>query len=318
MNNHHPALGRGTLGLGAMYLGTKLDRDASFALLDRFVDAGHNLIDTSNNYAFWVEGGTGDESETVVGQWMRSRGNRADVVVATKVGARPRTAGGGLDAGEGLSARAIEAAVDQSLRRLQTDRIDLYYAHVPDRTVALEETLAAFDALVKKGKVGALGCNNHRAFEIERARGVSRRLGTTPYTVVQQRHTFLRPKPFAEFVGGVQVPANEDLLRYCEGEADLGLVAYSPLLGGLYNRQPAVLPPEYDTPDNRDDLARLQRVARERGVTPNQLVLAWMIRGRNRIVPLVAASTRAQLDENLGAANVALSADEVRAIGWWG
>jgi len=301
-----------------MYLGSKLDERVSFEILDKYYSSGGNFIDTANNYAFWVDGCVGDESEVLIGRWLESRKNRDDIVIATKIGARPRTNGNGLSDGEGLSAKSIETAVEHSLRRLRTDRIDLYFAHIFDAKVPLEETLTVFDVLVKKGKVRAVGCSNHRAYQIEQARSCSRSLDTTEYVAIQQRHSFLRPKPYSEFVGGVQIAANEDLLHLCEVDKKISLLAYSPLLGGLYNKDQVELPAEYDSPENRSDMVRLKLRARELGVTGNQLVLAWMMNGRNGIIPLIAASNLGQLNENLEADSIRLSKEDVRQIGWWG
>ena len=136
------------LCLGCMFFGTRVDEETSMQLLDRYLAAGGSFLDTANNYAFWVEGGGGGESEMLWGRWMRRRGNRDQLFLATKVGGMP---------GEDLSRAAITAAVEGSLRRLGTDRIDLYYAHIDHRTVALEETLDAFGERVTAGKVRYIG-----------------------------------------------------------------------------------------------------------------------------------------------------------------
>ena len=149
-----------------MFFGTRVDEATSRRLLDRYVEAGGNFLDTANIYAFWVEGGQGGESEALLGRWMRQCGTRDRVFVATKVGAAP---------GEDLSHAAINAAVDGSLRRLGTDHVDLYYAHVDHRSVPLEETLGAFGELVSAGKVRYIGCSNYAAWRLERARAPATR-----------------------------------------------------------------------------------------------------------------------------------------------
>ena len=147
------------LCLGSMYFGTKISTESSFGLLDRYVAAGGDFVDTANLYACWVEGFHGGESETVLGQWMRERRNRDDLFLSTKVGATPTVRGGDTNAIEGLSSEAIESAIDASLKRLGTDRVDLYYAHIDDRKVSLGETLSTFDRLVRAGKVRFIGCS---------------------------------------------------------------------------------------------------------------------------------------------------------------
>jgi aryl-alcohol dehydrogenase-like predicted oxidoreductase len=284
------------LCLGAMFFGTTVDEATSFALLDRYYDAGGRFFDTANNYAAWIDGGEGGESEALLGRWMRERGNRDDIFLATKVGGWH---------GEGLGAAAIAQGIDGSLQRLGTDRVDLYYAHVEDRSVPQEETVGAFGELVAAGKVRHVGCSNAPAWRIERARG----LGGARYCCVQQRHSYLRPTPWADF--GRQLPSSPELLDYC-AEEGVGLLAYSVLLGGAYTRGDRPLPDAYAGPEADARLTTLRAVAEETGATPNQVVLAWLIRGG--VIPLIGASRREQLDENLGALEVELSAEQIERL----
>lgn len=300
-----------SLCLGCMYFGTRTDADTAFRLLDAYYDAGGRFLDTANNYAFWETGGRGGESETLLGQWMRKRGNRHEVILATKVGARPAIAGGGFESAEGLSARAIEQAVEESLRRLDTDSLDLYYAHIDHRATPLHETLAAFDTLVRAGKVRAVACSNMMAWRIAAAHATSTAHGWATYCGVQQRHSYLRPVPGADF--GVQEYASRELLDYCAAN-DVTLLAYGPLLAGAYTRDDVPLPVPYRGPDSDARLATLAHVAAETGATPNQVVLAWMLRGTPTTIPLIAASTEAQLRENLGALDVALSPEQLHTL----
>src|SRR5580658_2409715 len=155
------------LCLGGNVFGWTADDRQSFAVLDAYAAAGGNFIDTADVYSAWVPGHSGGESETIVGRWMAARGNRRRMVIATKVGLKP-----GL---EGLSAKTIRAAAEASLRRLQTDRIDLYYAHRDDEATPLEETLGAFDALVREGKVRHIAASNYTAARLAAALEVSTR-----------------------------------------------------------------------------------------------------------------------------------------------
>ncbi len=145
-----------SLCLGAMNFGTKIDEKASFAILDRFVEAGGRFIDTANNYSYWYNG-KGGESETVLGNWMKERGNREDLVIASKVGFNTP------EIGHGLSGELIKSEFEGSLRRLQTEYIDLYYAHQDYRKDPLEETLEAFHRLHRTGQIRAIGCSNYQA-----------------------------------------------------------------------------------------------------------------------------------------------------------
>jgi aryl-alcohol dehydrogenase-like predicted oxidoreductase len=190
------AIGRpvGSLCLGTMYLGTLVDEATSFAILDRFLEAGGTFVDTANTYAFWVDGGTGRESEALLGRWLASRRARDRVVLATKVGALPEPPGASWpEHAQGLSAPVIAREADGSLRRLGTDRIDLYYAHIEDRGTPPEETMGAFAGLVAAGKVGVVGCSNHAAWRVERALCAARSLGWSGYRVVQAGRR-LRPR----------------------------------------------------------------------------------------------------------------------------
>ncbi len=178
------------LCLGAMNFGTKLDEKGSMQLLDRYYEQGGRFIDTANNYAVWW-GGDGSESENVLGRWMRNRGNRDALFLATKVGFNTPAVG------SGLSRRVIRQEIEASLRRLGTDHVDLYYAHKDHRSDPLEETLEAFDELHRAGKVRMIGCSNWRAWRIEQARELCRAKGWIGFCCVQQRHTYLRPGPGA-------------------------------------------------------------------------------------------------------------------------
>jgi aryl-alcohol dehydrogenase-like predicted oxidoreductase len=298
------------LCLGALPFGTTVDEPTSFAILDRFEEAGGTFVDTANNYAFWVDGAVGDESEELLGRWFAARGNRDRIMLATKVGARPRQPGLGFEAMEGLSAKTIRVGIEGSLRRLGVEHIDLYYSHVEDRSVPVEETVGAFAELVTDGTVGVLGCSNHATWRIERARSVARALGQPYYTCVQQRYSYLRPRPGVRLPEGGHVHATDELLDYVRAEPDLSLMAYSPLVFGAYAR-PERLPEQYDHPGTTARRAVLAEVARELGVTPIQVVLAWLVDGDPPIVPIIGVSSVAQLDECLGAADLVLP-DELR------
>ena len=296
------------LCFGAMNLGSSVDKAASFRLLDTFVDEGGTFLDTSNNYAHWVAGCTGDESETLLGEWLHATGKRNAVQIATKVGFDRH------GAGAGLTARQIEYWCDESLRKLRTDVIDLYYAHVDDPHTPPEETMDAFTRLRKKGKIRALGASNHYAWRLAEIRRACDQNGLDPYTVLQQKFTYL----FAQ--GGISRPypynvnAGIEHLRYL-AQADMPLVAYSCLASGGYADN-ARLPANYIQGER---LATLNRMAAEKGVPPSTLVLAWMLRSvrfadRPRIVPLFSSSCVEHLRENLRAVDLVLDTAEVAAL----
>lgn len=303
------------LSLGAMRFGTMTDEATSFAILDRYVAAGGNFIDTSNNYLYFVHGTQGGESEALLGRWRASRGIGDEVVIATKVGARPIAPATGLDAREGLSRAAIREASERSRERLGVPRIDLYYAHVPDQTgVPLDEQVAAFGELVSDGTVGLLGLSNHWAWQVERARSLAATAGTARADVLQYHHTYLRMRtdiPDRRFSPDGEIGvADGPILSYLRAEPGMALVAYSPLLNGAYTRPDKELDRGYDHPGTRARLKVLDQVVAETGATANQVVLAWLIGGELPVVPLVGASSAGQLDESLAAVDLQLSAEQ--------
>ncbi|MEV8633294.1 aldo/keto reductase [Streptosporangium sp. NPDC051023] len=302
------------LALGAMRFGSETDEKTSFAVLDRYVEAGGTFVDTSNNYAFWVDGGQGGQSEEVLGRWRRSRGVGDEIVIATKLGARPLAPGTGyVDNGEGLSAKVIRESAERSRERLGVDRIDLLYAHIEDRTVPLRETVEGFAELVAEGTVGLLGVSNHAIWRVERARAIAAAAGLPGYEVLQYQHSHLRPRfdvRDAFFQDGSLGHAGAELLSYLRAEPDLTLVAYSPLLNGAYVREDKQVPPDYDHPGTPARLAVLREIAKETGATVNQVVLAWQIGGRFPMIPLAGASSVAQLEENLAAVDLELTEDQ--------
>ncbi|MBO4274189.1 aldo/keto reductase, partial [Microbispora triticiradicis] len=263
------------IALGTIPFGTAVDEETSFAILDRFVEGGGTILDTANNYPFWLDGATGDESEATIGRWLASRRNRDAVVISTKCGARPSVPGARtLDAAEGLSAGVVRAAIEGSLRRLGTDHVDVYWAHIDDRTTPLEETVAAFDEVVRAGKAREIGASNHATWRLERARTLAAARGGTRYGHVQLRHSYLRPRPGVRLPEGGHTLVTEELLDYVRSEGDLKLWVYSTLLAGAYTAKP--LPEHYDHPGTTRRLAVLDEVAGEIGATRNQVVLAWL------------------------------------------
>lgn len=294
-----------TLCLGAMPFGTRVDEATSFALLDRFVERGGTFIDTANCYSFWEDGGHGGDSEEVVGRWMAARGNRDRIVLATKVGARPAGPGEWPGNAEGLSAKAIRNGIEGSLRRLATDRVDVLYGHIEDRATPLAETVEAFGELVAEGTVDILGVSNQVTWRIERARGLARERALAGYSCVQQQYTYLRPKPGATFGMGEHV--TRELLDYARTESDLTLLAYTPLLSGAYTNPAKPVPEQFDHPGATAQLAALREVALETGGTPGQVVLAWLLGGDLPIIPIIGATSLAQLDESLDALELDLT-----------
>jgi len=300
------------LVLGAMYFGTRTDEAASFALLDRFVEAGGSTIDTANCYSFWTsESGAGGQSETVLGRWFaHNPGARTRLTVATKVGQEPVTPGDFAGPVEGLGAEVIHREIERSRERLGIDVIDAYWAHGEDRSTDLIETVRAMGELVAGGVVRRLGVSNHPIWRVERARRIAADLGVEPWTMLQPTTSYLHPRP------GVQVPGKDHRFGFLTDEGvdyvtehpEIEIWAYSPLIQGSYDRSDRPFPEEYDHPGNTRRLEVLTEVAERHGVRRSQVVLAWLLHRRPAIRPIVGVSSVEQLDVALAAA--ALELDE--------
>ncbi|GAA1994607.1 aldo/keto reductase [Isoptericola halotolerans] len=302
-----------TLCLGTMNLGTVVDEETSFAILDRFVEAGGTFLDTANNYAYW-QGGHGRDSEDLLGRWLASRGVRDQVRIATKLGAGPRDPGLPVapDNFEGLSARVIEHESATSLRHLGIDRIDLLYGHYDDPATPLAETVGAFGKLQAAGDVGLTGISNIALWRLMEARAEAERQGVPPYAVVQQQYSYVYPRPSWR-----RHPwASRELLDLAAstgvpGRPSLTVVGYGPLQAGALMRDDRGLYHGADHPGSVHRVEVLREVAREIGATPAQVALAWMLGDDEPVVPVTGPSSVEQLDELLGAVHLDLP-DEIR------
>jgi len=304
-----------------MLMGTSTDQATSTRILDAYLDAGGDFLDTANCYAWWTgPGATGDESEDMLGRLLAGR--RDKVFLATKVGARVEDPAAASAATtwperesyyEGASADTIRRSVDASLRRLNTDHIDLYYVHVDLMATPLEETLEALDEIVRAGKVRYIGYSNVRTWRLERMRAIAEQHGWAKPVAVQQRHSYLRPAPGAE-LGST---ASEELLHWSRTHGDVSLVAYSPILQGLYEcDNPADKPdvwPLYAGSDAETRLAALAKVAADLGVTRSQVVLAWLT--HQGTIPVIGPRTWEFWSAYRPAFDLELSADHLALLG---
>lgn len=294
------------VALGAMNFGTTTSKENAFAVLDVYMDMGGNFIDTSNNYAHWA--GTGDESELLLGEWLKQRRCRDKVVLATKVGFDRH------GEGAGLKKQQIEYWIDESLRKLGTDYVDLYYAHTDDPNTPLSETMEAFHELVKKGKVRYLGGSNYDTWRFAEANFVASCAEMTEFTVMQQRFTYLHPR--ADVVPKYQFneAVNRERLRYLK-EKNIPLVAYSCLAKGGYE-DPGRIPVDCITGKR---FKFIQNMAKEKGVSTSVLVVAWMVNlwrceGFPRVIPLFASSNKEHFSDNLKGVELALTEEELALL----
>ncbi|MFF9520927.1 aldo/keto reductase [Streptomyces achromogenes] len=292
--------------LGTMDFGTRVAPDRAFAVLDSFVAGGGVWLDTANCYSFWADpSGVGGASERVIGAWLKARPGARDMVrIATKVRQNPLVPHSWPQSAEGLSARAVRAGVEESLKRLGVEHVDLLWAHAEDRTVPLQETVGAFGELVAEGVALRVGAANHAAWRVERARSLAREQGVAPWTALQLRHSLVQPRPLTPIAeSGHRMLTAEDLdLARSE---ELTVWSYSSLLWGSYVRPDKPLPDTYDHPGTTRVLAVLDDVAAELSVTRNQVVLAWLM--RQGIDPIVGAGRAEQIEEALAARRVRLT-----------
>lgn len=296
------------LCLGGNVFGWTVDEATSFELLDAWLDAGFNFIDTADVYSAWVPGHVGGESETVIGKWLRQRGRRSQVVLATKVG-KPMGAGK-----EGLKPAYIRAAVENSLRRLQTDHIDLYQTHADDESTPLAETLAAFDGLIRAGKVRAIGASNYSAARLGEALRVSADLGLPRFESLQPLFNLIDRKVFEDELQPLCLAQGVGVINF------YGLAAG--FLTGKYRR------PEDAAKSARGDnvvkrylherglrvLAALDAVSARHGATPGQVALAWQTRQPAITAPIASATSLAQLAELVAAARVPLTGQDMNDL----
>ena len=301
------------LCLGTMYFGSKLNQSQSESILNYYHESGGNFIDTANNYAFWVEGANGDESESLIGNWLQHK-KRDKLVIATKCGARPTSYHGDLDtiSFEGLTYQSIIRAVEKSLKRLKTDYIDLLYAHIDFTDSPVEERLIAFSKLKEQGKIRFTGISNTEAWRVQQSQDISHHQGYTSYSCVQQKYSYLQPKRTADL--WVQKFLNEEMMHFAELNKNITLLAYSTLLSGAYKNSKEKLQDDYRTTNNSLRMALLKSLAEAKGCSMSQLVLAWILHHPVRIIPVISGSTLQQMEENFRATKIQLNDTEMSLL----
>ncbi len=307
------SLGRSSLKvspvcLGGNVFGWTVDQPTSFSILDAWLDAGFNFIDTADVYSRWAPGHAGGESETIIGKWLHASGRRDQVVLATKVG---------MDMGDGrigLKPAYIRQAVEDSLRRLQTDRIDLYQAHKDDESTPLEDTLQAFGALVKEGKVGVIGASNYSAPRLKEALETSSRLGLPRYESLQPLYNLYDRAVY-----------EEELEPLCR-EQGVGVINFYALAAGFLTgkyRKPAdaVKSPrgestvdKYLNERGQRILAALDTVAGRTRSRPGQVAIAWLLARSSVTAPIASVSSLAQLAELEAALRIKVSAEDIALL----
>lgn len=299
------------LCLGTMTFGWSADEATSFSIMDAAVDAGINFFDTADIYSRWIPGNQGGESETIIGKWLKGK-SRRDVIIATKV----RNAMWDAPNGGGLSRHHIMHAVEASLRRLQTDYIDLYQSHWPDWDTEHEETLYAFETLVQQGKVLYIGCSNFPAWHLMKSLWVSDVQKIIRYESLQPHYSLLHRDEY-----------ERELMATCRDQ-NIAVIPYSPLAAGFLtgkyrrdNRDPdstrsgrGLIESLVNDEDAFKVLDEVQRIATAHSVNVAQVALAWLLANDTITAPIIGARKVEQLTDVLGAVDVTLTADEIETL----
>jgi aryl-alcohol dehydrogenase-like predicted oxidoreductase len=293
------------IGLGTMYFGTKVDEQTSFSILDYYVEKGGSFLDSANKYASWIPGFQGGESELLIGKWLKEKANRDKIFLTSKVGFPYE------DIPRSLKKEIIISECNRSLKRLGVETIDLYFAHAYDAKTLPEEVMEAFSSLKKQGKIKFSGASNYSSWQLSEADHAAKKLGVDSFTCLQQRHTFLEPGLRANF--GTQLVLTSETEEYCQIQK-LTIMAYSPLLGGAYVNSNKPIPAQYQSADNDLRIKNLNRLAKDLNVSPNALVLRWMIQSTPAVIPIVAGSTVAQLEENMEALTFILNDEQLALL----
>lgn len=293
------------LGLGGNTFGWTSGRETSFAVLDAYVAGGGNFVDTSDSYSAWAPGNSGGESETIIGEWTQARGNRDAIIIATKVSSHPQF--------RGLSAKNVLRAADASLARLQTDHIDLYYAHYDDPAVPIAEAAGAFHELQQAGKIRHVGLSNYTAARLREWFEVANAEGFTPPVALQPHYNL------------VERQAYEKELAPVVAEFSLGVLPYYALASGFLAakyrtatdhtgaaRQKGAA--RYLTPKGLAVLAALDEISAAHGVAPATVALAWLRTRPGIAAPLASASRVDQVGALLASATLDLTAGEAKAL----
>ena len=292
------------IALGGNVFGWTADEAESFAVLDGYAAAGGNFVDTADVYSAWAPGNSGGESETILGRWIANRGAREQTIIATKVGKHPQYSG--------LSAKTIRAAAENSLKRLGTEYIDLYYAHADDEKTPLEETLGAFDALVREGKVRYIAASNYSAPRLAKALEVSDREGYARYVALQQHYNLMERHQYEGELA--DLVAKEGLSSIPYFALASGFLTGKYRAGVTVQSQRAQSAGAYLTEKGIKVLAALDEVASAHNAAIATIALAWLAAQPTVVAPIASARTTEQLPDLLSVSEVRLSDLEIRRL----
>ncbi|WP_158847211.1 aldo/keto reductase [Saccharothrix deserti] len=291
------------LCLGGNVFGWTADEETSFAVLDGYAQAGGNFVDTADAYSAWAEGNSGGESETIIGKWLKSRGNRDEIVVATKVGM--------LEGLDNLKAATVERAAEDSLRRLGVDHVDLYYAHRDDPATPQEETLAALDRLVTSGKVRHIAASNYTADRLTSALAVSEREGFAKFVALQQEYNLVDRSYEGELSTAVAANGLSSAPYWSLAKGFL-TGKYRP--GVTVESARAAAASKYLDERGLRVLKALDDIAESHDTTQSAVALAWLAEQPTVAAPIASARTTDQLADLLPALDLELKADEIATL----
>lgn len=293
--------------LGGNVFGWTIDETTSFDILDGFVNAGFNLIDTADTYSHWVPGNSGGESETIIGNWMEQRKNRQQVIIATKVGSIPGSTK------KSLSKDHILRSVDGSLKRLKTDYIDLYQSHYDDLETPIEETLEAYDQLIRSGKVRWVGASNFSPERLTASLEIAQRLSLPKYQTLQPEYNLCKREVY------------ENEFEQLVTEHQLGVISYYALASGfltgkyrteadLNKSQRGGAVKKYFNEHGFKILKALDQVSEQYNVSPASIALAWLISRRSVTAPIASATNISQLEDLVKSANLRLNIEDIAIL----
>lgn len=324
--------------LGIMNLGVTVDDDTSFAVLDRYYQAGGRFVDTANNYGSWTVGTRAGDSERLLGRWLASRKVTDEMVIATKCGAgkidpdTPPLTGRPPTNYEGLAPEVVRTQLTTSLRNLGVDRVGVYYGHVDDRDRDITEIADTYSALAEEGLIMIPAISNTVAWRLAIARAHSRQHGRAEFGAWQQQHSVYWPRP-GYYESG---PVTPEMIDYASGEPELTIMSYSPQQGGQITRPWMALRGPYDHPGSHDRRRLAHTIAHDHDATANQVIMAWHLAGpsnnlvyrdgsrthalvelptrRAAMIPIFGASSVAQVDEAIGTLDLKLSDEELEQL----
>ncbi len=299
------------LVFGGNVFGWTIDRETSFALLDAFVDAGFNAIDTADVYSRWVPGNAGGESETIIGEWLKARGRRDDVLILTKVGSSMGQ--NGDDARNDLSPRWIEKAAEASLKRLGVEVIDLYQSHWMDAATPTDETLRAYERLIDAGKVRAIGASNHDAPKMREALDLAASQRLPRYQTIQPHYNLYSRDTFEGPLQDLAVAEDLGVITYFSLESGFLTGKYKTAADLEGRARGGALKDKFDERGVRI-LAVLDAVARRNEATSAQVALAWLLSRPGVTAPIVSSTSTEQLADTLKAATLTLSAEDLAEL----